>query len=471
MSQTILKSEEFLSTKKVSTAESFLQRKSNSLSNFSNVEDLVTDEEVFTEKELAAVIHNFSTVRKAVADHLWAQEVFVGMSVIDEFILNAIKSGQSNISVDTITSLANTNVTLPGFLLVPMHGFGLSSEDMGPLLRQTPGALILKDFGLSLCPQTNSFENSIRCINAMMRQLGISASVNSEDMRHHYRAGSLKWLVKNPLMLIKITSHTGAYFENQFIYTLKAKLGTAGLAMLHAVTETSSVHDNFFASTAKVNNWETLDIKHYLVGEVSNQTDRPVEVLRVPMNVGPMELARLSDLHITVHSKKIRTGASRRRSVEIFQAMKSVEDGYLRHVVLGKGSDNHRRVYSKLLKSLEWYKKSFASTSSRNDATVSLAIAFETLLTDAYAKGIARRIERRAKICLKGVHGKEKFVRSILNTYYLRSDITHSGSSEQDLDLVRAQAGFARCFCYVSSRLQNVNKRMNEPLREIIGDA
>ena len=89
-------------------------------------------------------------------------------------------------------------------------------------------------------------------------------------------------------MLVKLISYSGDMYENQFVYTLKIRMAVSSLLMLHALSSETGDEVERFHSSAHVNNFETLDIRHYLIGEAIPGQGRAISTRRVPMNVAPL---------------------------------------------------------------------------------------------------------------------------------------------------------------------------------------
>lgn len=280
----------------------------------------------------------------------------------------------------------------------------------------------------------------------------------------------MKWLTRNPLMLVRLSSHTGAYYENQFVYTLKIRISAAEVVMLHALSVDAGIEVDKFYSSADVNNWETLDIRHYLIGEATHP-EKPLNIRRVPMNVAALELARLSDLAVTLSTRTLARPEVQEWEQRLTPILRSIEEGHLRYINLTSGEKVHTRVYRRLVTAMDWFRQSFGSRLKEAEAIVALAVAFETLLTDHYAPGSAARIERRVGICLNGYSNVELYQSSVLAVYYARSEIVHTGDGGHRTEIQRAQAAFALCFYEVASRLDRLDRKMVDPIRELLGDS
>ncbi|MER8383221.1 hypothetical protein [Mesorhizobium sp. M1405] len=454
------------STRAVQQSESYLAGKHNQLNHFASVDDLVTDEKLLSSSERNAIEHHILNLRAAIARALWSHEIYVGRSVLDECVLGAGKAGGGNIAARVIAHLAQAGAERPGFVLYPLTSFGMK---MSPIFHPSSS---LQDWvafpraGYAVSGQKHSVKAAHARLVEMASALGIRQRIAFEDVRHF--ASQAGWLDRNPLMLVRLTSHTGDMYENQFVYSLKIRTAASGLLMLHALSVEKSGPVDGFHATSSVNNWETLDIRHYLIGE--NLRGRPMSLRRVPMNVSALELARLSDVAAMISTDELSTTRMKRLSSAVVAGLKTVEQGYFRHVNLTSKNKAQQRLYKRFVTALDWYRQSFGSRINESEAVVAIAVAFETLLTDTYQRGVAERIERRLGICLKGVPGVGGYEQAVLAIYHARSEIVHSGSLGQQANIIAAQAAFARCFCALVSRLAGWTPTPDEPIRDLLQD-
>jgi len=460
------------SNKHTRQADAYLARKHNLLASYESLEHFVVDgEEQLDESDFKTLMHHLLSLSIALASLFWKNQIFIGRSVLDEFIFQNAKSSRSPILKSVIDDFATTAAGKPGFVIYPLHGFGF---EMPGLFNRNPELNLhhtFRDFGVSLTAQTHGLENVFERLNKMARRLGVENKVDFSDLRHHHLAAGLKWLTNNPLMMVRLSSHTGEYYENQFVYTLKIRLAATLVMMLSALIEDAGHSQSAYLETSsEINNWQTLDIRHYLVGEARQAKSEAIEFRRIPMNLNALELAQLSDVPVTLNTTilKKRGVAKQRQALE--GAMQHVQDAYLRHVNLSTGTGLKERVYLRISKSLDWYRRSFGSRHSTHERIVALAVAFETLLTDNYARGTDTRIERRVGICLKGKHGVASAKTAVLNIIHHRNEILHTGSSSQESDILKAQAAFAHCFIDIIDKLPNLPRESGNPISDILGD-
>lgn len=452
--------------KSILQSDNFLVAKHNQLNRLESVEDLVLDETKLGADDRKAIEHHILNIRAATARALWSKEIYVGLSLLDEFVFATAKQGGTGLCARVLNNLASAGVETPGFVLYPLTSFGMK---MPGLFQSDPK---LKDFivfpaaGFAASAQVNSVKAGYHRITAMARALGIQGKIDRWDIEHF--AHSATWLGSNPLLLVRLTSHTGDMYENQFVYKLKIRSAASVLLMLHALSLETEGPTDKFRSSFHVNNFQTLDIRHYLIGE--GLPTGAISTRRVPMNVSPLDLARLSDVAATISTEAMGTSRMKRFEAQIVAALKTVERGYFQHVNLTSKSKAQARFYKRLVTALDWFRQSFGSHANESEAIVALAVAFETLLTDSYQPGVAERIIRRVGICLKGFPGIAEYRQSVMEVYYARGSIVHTGELGQAANVTKAQAAFARCFCSITSRLASWTPTANDPMKTLLGD-
>ena len=341
--------------------------------------------------------------------------------------------------------------------------------------------MFLEDAGLAITAQTNDVEQTIDFLNNAKNMFGIRHCIPIDTLKHFTRSRSLNWLSRNQLLAIRIRSFRGSYYENQFIYILKLRLYSAMIMMLSALEGSSytnklmrgdSVSDDVMkhGSSVKVNNLQTLDIKHYLVFETPIGRKKELSIDCVPINVSRLELAQLSDLNVQIDPRYWTKTKAKNRLTELYKAISKIERGYLDHVILGNKKTIHTRVFRKLLISIEAFRRSFSAGVKLSEAVVFLSIAFESLLIDSYSRGVIKRLHRRVKLSLRGIRGTRRLQSSVVELYECRGAIVHTGSADRFPELAEAQRAYVLCFQHVVSCLPSLPNESTSPTGSPIGD-
>ena len=162
---------------------------------------------------------------------------------------------------------------------------------------------------------------------------------------------------------------------------------------------------------------------------------------------------------------------SRRSSTaeNIYSSVDSLYAGYLRHSVGVNGETNTGRLYRKIFEAITYFRRSFMGDGEGYTAILSLATAFELLLTDAYAPNISPRMRRRTQLLLRGVPGTLRYQQAVENLYYARNRTIHAGINES-LDLRDARQAFVLDFLSLMQRLPILTGTEAAPIATLTGD-
>jgi hypothetical protein len=418
-----------------------------------------------------AIEHHIVRVRAALASSLWRRQIFLGVDVIDRLLFDILSVDTTKVLQDFFGAMFAHGVPSAGLVVYPLHSFGVLGLGLFMFLTKTRPEIVLKDAKMAVCAQTNQHEASIAFLERTVVALGLDRRIDRSDIDHYVRSRSLKWFENNPLLVVSISTLTSGYYENQFIYILKLKLSTALIMMLSAVGDQAEPNERLLAgSSSRVNNWQTLDIHHYLVFEPSLSDPTMLEARCVPMNAARLQLAELSDLNAEIDPRAWTKRRAGRQLEAIRTALAAVEAGYLEHHVLGKKGKLKARIYRKLIDSLDYFRRAYSAGAKESEATVSLAIAFETLLMDAYASGVTRRLHRRVHLALKGVPGIRKYRAAVVGLFKARGAIVHSGRPDTDFDMLDARRAYVNCFIAVAGKLGALPNKDEHPIGRLLGD-
>ena len=122
------------------------------------------------------------------------------------------------------------------------------------------------------------------------------------------------------------------------------------------------------------------------------------------------------------------------------------------------------------MQGLFWFRRSFNSVHDPREAIVSLAVAYECLLSDGYAKGITDKIRGRAAVCIgSGLH-TEAETAAVRDLFDARGAVVHKGSTSTKPDMTAARRSFVRCFVRVVQGLGTLPPSVDEPIAHVLGD-
>ncbi len=290
-----------------------------------------------------------------------------------------------------------------------------------------------------------------------------------DTIEHYLRSGVLKWMLYNPLILVKCKTFSQQYFENQRLLTIKLKLATTLITMLHGMQKPRD--GSRIYSTSSMNNYETLDIKHYVIFEAAPHGRRRFEAQRVPMNLARAELSEISELNVELNP--IEWSRRPKAFGRIAKALEVVERGYMEHCLGTRTETLSSRVFRKTYLALDYFRRSFRSSSKSEDGVINLAVAFETLLTDYYASDVAKRIKRRVGLLVKGVRGSRKMTAAVRDLSDLRNKSVHTGQAPTEPDWQQCRLAFIHSFVglvHHFSALSKLGSTTGTPIGDLIGD-
>lgn len=461
---------------KIKDSVGYLVQNRSTLSKYEDIEDFVLRDEEYTtntdedEGTLKACEHHLFQVRSKLAKELWSKEFFLGISVIDQLIFSAFAhTDEENPILHALELVRDSEVLRPGFVVYPLHSFGVIAAGLLHAYSSARVQFQMPEYGLIVAPQTNSYKSTISFLEAAASNLNIKKVIPQDLIEHWIRSRPTRWLQKNPLMVLRVHSFPGGYYENQFFLIHKLKIATTLLLMFNAFQAFESSKEDELFDTSRTNNWETLDIHHYILF-YPKPNSRKLSGDCIPMNSKAATLADLSSVPVNLDPRfwKRRMPWSR----ELVYALDQVGKSYLRYSI-GKPRNNVKsKVYRKIFRSLEFYRKSHRVTDDIGESAVYLAIAFEILLTDNFSKGVvSEQIHDRVSILLKGVKGNRKLKTAVRELYWARNKYVHAGEVSEALCLKTARAAFIHSFLSLSPKLNALTNKNDEPIKSIVYEA
>lgn len=419
-------------------------------------------------KDLRAFEHHFNVVRRQMLRVLRSKEVFVGSSVIDDLLFTAIRDSSEKHPVRKVLDVVRYNgVYKPGVVVYPLHSFGISGVGFLESLAKERFDLIVPQAGFAVRAQTNSLSATVDFLQHAAKSLGVQRRIPIDSLEHYDRITVLKWLTHNPLLVVKVRTFSHEYYENQAFIVIKLKIATTAIFMLSSLERGLARKSEAWTSTASVSNYQTLDIRHYVVMEPRPKSRTGFEARRVPMNVSRTELAELTAVPV-----RITRGAWMRKRKfikRICSALLKVESNYLKAILNPNNKSAASRVHRKLFESLAYFRRSFRLTSDPGEIYVNLAVAFEVLLTDSYAKGVEYRVRKRLKKVLQGVKGSRALNAAARNLYKARSEVVHTGSTSAMVDVPRVRLAFVHAFVVIVEKIHLIPVTATEPTEAILG--
>ena len=450
----------------------YLSNHRSSLEKYRDIEDLVLrDEEWATKtnedpKILRGCEYHLNRIRNRLAKELWSRDFYLGISVLDHMLFSSFAHHKSKDPlIHALERIKDSGVLRAGIVIYPLHSMGVLGAGILHAYTAARVSFSIPIYGIMITPQTNSMEGTIEFLECALGTLKINKTLPYDLIEHWRRSRPTKWLERNPLLVMKIHSFPGDYYENQYFLVCKLKLATTLICMLYALQEGKKSARMLFDSS-RTNNWETLDIKHYLV-LYPKPNSRNLVGDCVPMNVGRSALADLSEAPVQIDPTFWRS--QNPICEKLSEALRKTMTGFSIHCIREKGDNPNAKMYKKLFRSLEFYKRSFRIREDVGESALNLAVAFEILLTDQYSPGVHyNRIMDRLSILLKGIEGARKFRDSVDKLFRFRGKYVHSGSSDSVVNLHHSKVAFIYAFLSLTSRLALIPKRAAEPIRYLL---
>jgi hypothetical protein len=452
-------------TGRVPNSVTFLLTKRPVLPRYDYIEDLVVDQDYAPTTDFSGFIHHFSQVRQAILRILWRNGVLIGPTVIDNLLYSALKDPTVASPVLKVLSvIEDVGLHRPGFVLYPIHSFGIAGWGLLGFITGRRLNFIDKISGIALTPQVNNEDELVKFLKAATTKLKMKRKIAIADISNHETRGILKWLLYNPLLLVKCRTFSQEYFENQFLLVIKLKLATTLVSMLYSMQKKSNA--NRVYSTSAINNFPTLDIRHYLVFQVNPKKQSTFDVRRIPMNLRSAELAELSELNIQLNLLAWKRSALAER---LSKAIMKFERSYMENCVGIDQVTPTIKVYRKIYLALEYFRRSFRSSSKVEDQIVTLATAFEILLIDS-SRSQMNSITDALKILLKGIRGGPVMVSAARRLYKLRNQSVHAGKCSGEPNWRRCRLAFIHAFLVIFGKLTKMGTMgtTSTPMQDVI---
>jgi hypothetical protein len=455
--------------KKVKGAMAFLAENREFTNQYADLDAFVFHAPNANEKLAKAIEHHLIVLRRQLLEELWSRHLFLSINTIEQLLYASLKVDEHPF-VTIAACITSNGLHHPGFVLYPLHSFGFLGAGLFSGSHYNAARLNLTPAGIALTPQTNSAAQTVAFLQSVTRNFRITQGIPRNLLDHLHRSRSLRWYTNNPLLAVRIASYTSGYYENQRILILKLRMSTTLIAMMAVMGRQERPSDYEDFSTAKTNNWETLDIAHYLLFQ-ANPAGTQLSVDCTPMHADRLTLAELSDLGVDIDARAWKGQARRNQLNLIRDSLGYAEDGYLRNCILGSRSPNAPRLFRKLESSISYFCRSLRSRGQDSEKVVALAIAFETLLMDYYSRGVTKQLLSRVKVCLKGKRGVTVMCDAINELFVNRGKIVHAGEIPDVPNIWIARKAYIYCFIYVMQRLKILGHDINDPLRAMFSDS
>lgn len=419
-----------------------------------------------TMKQAKALVYHFTKVRSAIAHELWSRGIFIGIEIIDELAFHGARDDNvTDLILECLTRIRDGHMNRPGLILFPVHSFGVLSAGLFYPLRRGQLTIVNNDSGYALFPQSNDLSRTFDQLQRAAAGLGVNRAVPRELIEHWRKSRGAEWLERNPLLVVRANHLPGSYYANEHLLMNRVQSIVGLLSLLAALQPATSDRVGYLMSSSRMNNWETLDIHHYLA--LYDAPARKTELAGdcVPVHGGRMEVSELAALGFDIDPTYWR------RQVTLGTDMQAqVEKLYLAQLQLklaGKKLNAQGRTINRMFGSLQMFRRSFANSTDDWTGRVALSTAFEMLLTDHYG-GVRATLASRSKELMRGQRGTRAMQQAIGDLYVSRSEFVHGAEQTTSADMHLARRAYALSFLELSKRVDQISATTPTPIGDIV---
>jgi len=368
------------------------------------------------------------------------RDYFLSSIALDEIIFYCIKNSTiESFIIDVIEQIEIHQIDKKSIVIFPVHNFGFQFFGFKNLFNQSLTTLTFDTFQIST--QTNSFAKTSEIINNFCKKK-INKKLNTVSLQHYYDSRSLKWLESNPLLLFSFNFSQLNPFENLTIILEKLSHITNQLYFLSVLRSENSQIGKLF-STKQTNNWETLDLKHFLTINGFNN-----KVLCKPLHYKYDFLFNEMHLNIDLLAK---TKNVYKWEQDAIKCLDKIYEGNKNYILT---KETKFKIFHKFSNSLKYFRRSVKSINVE-DKIININIAIEGLLLDNEGEKVAKIFERLNK-SLKYYRDKTAAFEQVTKVIKERNNIVHDAIlKDKKIDFIVIY----RMYCKVISFLtDNINQ-------------
>jgi hypothetical protein len=420
-----------------------------------------TEEDI---KQARRVIRQIVIVREPLRQALLERRLFVATDVLDVLVFEAALGGSSNIAFDVLKRIRDARALRPGMLIFPVHSLGVLAAG---LLQPAHARISFFDqkAGLALSPQTNSMQRTFQFLEEARVHLSVKQELPIELLNHWRRSRPTKWLERNPLLVVRV-SHIpgGSFFTIEDLLLSRLQAATGQIALLAALQPPTEVRAGTLLSSRIINNWETLDIQHYLALFDTGGQRKSLGGDCVPIHASRTSVTDLTELALEIDPKYWMRYSKEHAAVRL--SVENVYEGYLRRLTSVTIDDVKSRTYNRLFTALTYFRRSSRGSANDFTAIVTLNTAFELMLTDS-SGNIGSALRTNTAKLLKGRRGVKRMTDAVGDLYGARCDLVHAGKPAE-ADLVLARRAFALCFISLAGRIEKIASGTSTPIMDMV---
>jgi hypothetical protein len=382
-------------------------------------------------------------VRNAIADELWPRELFVAVEILDELLFAALHAKTEDPVLEVLRSLRDARVDTTGLLVFGVHSIGLQGASLPDLLARAGMEFGDPSWGVAITPQTNSLEETIGFLDRVAKAFGVEGEIPRQLVEHWRRSRQAEWLERNPLIVVRVAEASGSYYGNEALLLTRLQAATVLVAMLASVQPGADPQRRSTMTTAVINNFETLDVHHYLVLSPGRSagTDAELGGDFVPISRLRSDLVDMSMLRMDLDPAYWRE--HREEADRVASAVGTVYRGYLCRGFDRSQDDAAARQSRRRFESTVFFQRSFTSSPWRD--VITLSTPFELLLHNPSAGNTSKLIRGALKAVSRGSE-RTRYLDAFDRVSKARNEIMHQGTQRTQVDLPDAREAYVRAF-------------------------
>lgn len=401
-------------------------------------------DEIFANNE----IQYLDSIKKYFDFQFRKNNYYISSSGLDQIIFYCIQNSTVQDFInDVFNEIQLNNLTEKSIVIFPIHNFGFQFFGIKNIFDSSLTLLKYEDFQIST--QTNSIEKTKQLISDFCLK-HIGKQLNDGDLQHYYLSRSLKWLERNPLLLFSFNFSQLNPFENQAIILEKLAHITNQLYFVSVLRSENSDLGRLF-STKMTNNWETLDLKHFLTINGFNQS-----MLCKPIHYKYDLLFNEMHLNIDLLSKTTKIVKWERDAIK---CLDKIFEGNKNYLLTG---DINFKIYHKVSNSLKYFRRSVKAV-NEEDKIININIAIEALLLDNEGDKHTKIFDRLEK-SLKYYRSKAVSLEQVDKVIKERNNIVHNAEfNNTGIDFITIYRMYCKVVNFITENILEIdNSKSNK---------
>lgn len=337
-------------------------------------------------------------------------------------------------------------------IIHPLADFGFMNIGASLFFTKTVTTFYFKHEEFIIFPQANSLNDVLKNIKIAIVYFKLDKKKVNKDLFEHYqRSRNTKWLIRNPILIHKMSQTYQGYYENQIFIVKQLEKHISLLYFYKCITDHNQITKSSIFDTNRTNNFQTYDEFHYFIINKTNVDYKPECIPR------HYKLSRLFDttrLNISIGISKNKNDKDKVNKMH----------EYLTHIYTSFYSSKITENDEKMRRSLGYFVRSYQAE-YYEDKVLFLCIAFEMILSEGRKDDIGGHI---SNIILYLTKGNEEDKKKLQELYNSRSGVAHEGTA-RDCDLEYCQYLYTKILLTVISN-DNINFTLKDPFTNYISE-